>query len=62
MNSPRTLAGQFIEFPVALVGARDIGWVLVSGESEGMPVEDDVNVFRETLDDPVDLGEGRFRP
>jgi hypothetical protein len=27
-----------------------------SGESEGMAIENDVNVFREALDDLVDLG------
>jgi hypothetical protein len=47
---------QFIQFSVALVCARDVGRVLVPGESEGMAVEDDVNVFRETLDDLIDLG------
>src|SRR5712664_2674791 len=41
---------------VALVCARNVGRVLVSGKSEGMAVEDDVNVFRKTLDDLIDLG------
>ena len=56
LNNLRTLARQFIQFSVALVCARDVGRVLVSGESEGMAVEDDVNVFRKTLDDLIDLG------
>jgi hypothetical protein len=55
LNSLRTLACQFIQFPVALVCARDVGRVLLSDESEGMAVEDDVNIFRETLDDLVGL-------
>jgi len=51
LNNLRTFARQFIQFPVPLVCARDVRRVLVSGESEGMAVEDDVNVFRETLYD-----------
>ena len=45
LNNLRTFARQFIQFSVALVCARDVGRVLVSGETEGMAVEDDVNVF-----------------
>jgi hypothetical protein len=56
LNNLRTFARQFIQFSVALVCARDVGRVLVPVESEGMAVEDDVNVFRETLDDLIDLG------
>ena len=56
LNNLRTLARQFIQFSVALVCARDVGRVLVSGKSERMAVEDDVNVFRKTLDDLIDLG------
>jgi hypothetical protein len=55
LNNLRTFASQFIQFPVAFICARDVGRVLVSGESESMAVEDDVNVFGETLDDPVGL-------
>ena len=55
LNSLRTFGRQFIQFPVAFVSARDVSGVLVSGESEGMAVENDVNVFRETLDDLVGL-------
>ena len=40
-------------FVPAMLG---IGRVLVSGETKGMAVEDDINVLRETLDDLVDLG------
>jgi hypothetical protein len=42
LNNLRTFARQFIQFSVALVCARDVGRVLVPGESEGMAVEDDV--------------------
>jgi len=45
LNSLRTFARQFIQFSVPLVCARDVGRVLVSGETEGMAVEDDINVF-----------------
>ena len=56
LDSLRTFARQFIQFSVALVCARDVGRVQLSDESEGMAVEDDVNVFRKTLDDFIDLG------
>src|SRR6202030_1903501 len=59
LNSLRTCACQFIQFSVAFVSARDVGRVVLSDESEGMAVEDDVNVFRETLDDLVGLRERR---
>ena len=55
LNSLRTFARQFSQFPVAFISARDVGRVLLSGESEGMAAEDDVNVFRKTLDDLVGL-------
>jgi hypothetical protein len=57
LNSLRTFAHQFIQFPVALVCSRDVGRVVLSDESEGVAIEDDVNVFRKTLDDLVDLGQ-----
>ena len=42
---------------IAEVCARDVGRVLLCDESEGMAIEYDVNVFRKTLDDLVDLGQ-----
>jgi len=56
-NGLRTLARQFIQFTIALVCARDVGRVLLSGEPEGMAVENDINIFREALNDVVDLGQ-----
>jgi hypothetical protein len=57
MNGRRTLARQFVQFPIALVCARDVGRVLLSSEPEGMAVENDINIFREALNDLVDLGQ-----
>jgi hypothetical protein len=56
LDSLRTFARQFIQFSVTLICARDVGRVLISGESEGMAIENDINVFRETLNDLVNLG------
>jgi hypothetical protein len=49
MNSLRAPGGQLIQFATSLVCARDVGRVLLAGESEGVSVENDVNIFREAL-------------
>ena len=57
VNRLGTLSRQFVQFPIALVGAHDVGRVLLSAESESVTVEEDIDVFREAFDYLIDLGQ-----